>query len=96
MKRYYLTVDAENDLEEITDYIASDSPNAAVRLLERIEDRCQALAEMPQMGVVRDELAPGLRSAAVGKYVIFYGEDDEGIRVVRVLHGSRDIERILG
>src|SRR4051795_10029538 len=96
MKTFYLTLDAENDLTEIADYIASDSPSAAGRLLDRIQDRCQSLAEMPETGVPREELAPGLRSAAIGRYVVFYRPRDENIQIIRVLHGSRDIESILG
>ena len=43
---------------------------------------------------VRDELAEGLRSFAVGRYVIFYRPISEGVEIVRVLHGSRDIDAI--
>lgn len=95
MKTYYLTQAAENDLIEIVDYIASDSPAAAGKLLDRIEERFQLLAEMPESGVPREELATGLRSAAIGRYVAFYRPEREGIQVVRVLHGSRDVESIL-
>lgn len=73
MKTYYLTPAAENDLIEIVDYIASDSPAAAGKLLDRIEERFQSLAEMPESGVPREELASGLRSAAIGRYVAFTG-----------------------
>jgi toxin ParE1/3/4 len=91
MKRYRLTPEAEKDLDQISDYIANDNPQAALRLLGRIEERCQRLAEMPETGRARDELAEGLRSGIVGNYVIFYRLDDEGIQVIRVLHGSRDL-----
>jgi len=91
MKRYRLTPEAENDLDEITGYIANDNPQAALRLLDRIQDRCQQLAEMPETGRIREELAEGLRSGLVGKYVIFYRPDEAGIQVIRVIHGSRDI-----
>ena len=46
------------------------------------------------MGRVRDELEPGMRSFPFGRYVIFYMPIDEGIDVVRVLHGARDIDAI--
>ena len=57
---------AEADLEEIWWYIVQDNPNAADRFLDRIEERCTALAEFPLMGTSRDELLPSLRSFAVG------------------------------
>jgi len=46
------------------------------------------------MGVSREELAHDLRSLAVGNYLIFYLPIDDGIEVVRVLSGMRDIDTI--
>ena len=46
------------------------------------------------MGRRRPELAPNIRSLTVGRYVVFYQPLFRGIEVVRVLHGSRDIESI--
>jgi toxin ParE1/3/4 len=94
MKRYRLTPEAEKDLDEITDFIAADDPVAANRLIDSIEQKCQALAEMPGVGRGREELAPNLRSSHVGKYVIFYRPEDEGIEVIRVIHGHRDIPKL--
>lgn len=95
MKRYQLTREASNDLGEIARYIATENPNAALELLDRLEERCQALAEMPDIGRLREEFAANLRSVAVGRYVIFYRPDKDGIQVIRVLHGSRDIPGLL-
>jgi toxin ParE1/3/4 len=52
------------------------------------------LAEQPEMGRVRDELLQGLRSFPVARYVIFYLTVPNGIDIVRVLHGSRDVNAI--
>jgi toxin ParE1/3/4 len=46
------------------------------------------------MGCPREEFAPNLRSAHVGKYTIFYRPEDEGIEVIRVLHGARDLPKL--
>jgi toxin ParE1/3/4 len=94
MKRFRLTPEAEKDLDEITDFIEADDPAAAYRLIDGIEAKCQALAEMPGMGRGREELAPDLRSSHVGKYIIFYRSEDEGIEVIRVIHGYRDIPKL--
>ena len=83
---------AESDLEEIWWYIAQDNPDAADRMLDRIDERCAAVAQFPMMGVSREELLPSLRSFTVGKYVVFYLPQHDGIEVVRVLPGMRDIE----
>jgi toxin ParE1/3/4 len=83
---------AESDLEEIWWYIAQDNPDAADRMLDRIDERCAAVAEFPIMGASREELFPSLRSFTVGKYVVFYLPQDDGIEVVRVIPGMGDIE----
>jgi len=43
------------------------------------------------MGRRRDELSPGLRSVVMGSYLIFYRPLEDGIRLMRVAHGSRDL-----
>jgi toxin ParE1/3/4 len=96
MKRYRLTPRAEKDLDEISDYIAADDPVAASRFIDKIEAKCQALAQSPGIGRTRAELGPNLRSSHVGKYVIFYRADDRGIEVIRVIHGQRDIPSQFG
>jgi toxin ParE1/3/4 len=82
------------DILEIWDYIAEDSVAAADRWVDRLDEKLQLWATQPQMGRVRDELNPGIRSLAFGHYVVFYEPLPDGIDVVRVLHGSRDIDRV--
>jgi plasmid stabilization system protein ParE len=72
MSRYRLTPEAARDLDEITDHLlAADAPAAAARIVDAIEEKCQALARMPEMGRRREELATGLRGSLVGPYVLF-------------------------
>ena len=86
---------AETDLIEIWVYIAEENPAAADALLESINDTCRTLATAPLMGRTRDELLPGIRSFPVGHYVIFYQPIEDGIDVVRVLHGARDFPSVI-
>jgi toxin ParE1/3/4 len=83
--------EARADLHQIWDYIAEDDVEAATRLVDLVEEKCTLLVRLPDIGRVRDELAPGLRSFPVGKYVIFYRCAKGGIEIVRVLSGWRDI-----
>jgi len=85
---------AGNDLDEIWLYIAHDNPDSADALLAKIEERCQSLAQFPFIGTDRDELMPDLRSLPVGNYLIFYMPIEDGIVVVRVLHGMRDVDAL--
>jgi toxin ParE1/3/4 len=82
---------ANEDLVGIALHIAAANPAAANTWLDNLEQKCRLLATMPEMGRLRPELAPELRSWAVSEYVIFYRPIVDGILVVRVLHGSRDL-----
>lgn len=83
------TLKAEEDLIEIWCYIAQDNPDAADSFLETINKKCSLLAQSPQMGTLRSDIAENLRYFPVQKYLIFYREIKEGIEVVRIIHGSR-------
>ncbi|PSB40942.1 type II toxin-antitoxin system RelE/ParE family toxin [filamentous cyanobacterium Phorm 6] len=85
---------AEQDLLDIWDYIADDSFDRADEFLDRVEIKLQTLARNPGLGRRRQELLPGLQSFPLGNYVVFYREIENGIEVIRILHGSRDIEDI--
>lgn len=91
MSRPRLTDRAEADLEDIWVQIARDSPANATRFISRILDRGERLADMPGTGRARADLGPELRSVALGNYVIVYRAIQDGIEIVRVVHGRRDI-----
>ena len=88
---------AEVDLLEHLDYIADDNPDAALRFIQAVEKALERLSEMPEIGAVREFDNPrlsGVRRWPVPKfsrYLIFYQVTEDSIRVLRVLHGARDI-----
>ena len=83
---------AEADILEIWAYIAEDSIVEADRWVDRLDEKLGLWATHPMMGRGRDELSSGIRSLAFGRYVVFFQPMEDGIDVVRVLHGSRDID----
>ena len=85
---------AELDLLNIWDYIADDSPDRADDFLDRIESKLLTLAQNSGLGRQRPDLLPNLRSFPIGNYVVFYRQIEGGIDVIRLLHGSRDIEQV--
>lgn len=91
MSGYFLTPQAIKDLETIHDFIAEDSIKAARQFIDFLELKCESLAKAPTMGRSREELAPGLRSLPVKRYVIFYRQNRGHIEIIRILHGARDI-----
>jgi toxin ParE1/3/4 len=86
--------EAEEDLIEIWLRIALDNPFHADRYLDLLEEKMRLLATSPRMGRMHSELSAGLRGFPVDDYIVFYQETIEGIDVVRVLHGARDIDNL--
>jgi toxin ParE1/3/4 len=82
---------ARADLCSIFDYIARDKPLAAARWIETIEKKCELIATTPGMGERRPEYGAEIRSSVVGRYVVFYRPLQDGIEVVRVIPGDRDV-----
>jgi toxin ParE1/3/4 len=63
---------AQEDLAETYWYILQSNLEQAELWLERVEQTCQRLAEIPELGRVRFELPDQVRSFVMGRYVIFY------------------------
>ena len=87
---------AQDDITEIWGYIADDRELQADAFGDRLDAKFQLLARQPGLGRVREELAPGLRSFPVERYVVFYEPVLDGIAVVRVLHSARDVDTQFG
>ena len=85
---------SQHDLNKIWDRIAEDDRAAAERFAGDIRQKCRLLADNPRLGRARDELRPGLRSFPVGRFLIFYRPLHDGIQVLRVVHGARNIEAL--
>ena len=94
MSRVLLTRQAETDLEEIWLHIALENPVAADDMIDAIVDHAKIIAAQPLAGRARPELAAELRSFPEGNYVIFYQPVPDGVRIIRVLHGARDVDAI--
>jgi toxin ParE1/3/4 len=87
---------AESDILEIWDYIAEDNILEADRWIDRLDEKLSLWATQPMMGRTRDELSTGLRSFVFGRHVAFFEPIPGGIDVVRVMHGSRDMDAAFG
>ena len=87
--------EALSDLEEIGDYIAADNPLRAVSFVAELRAHCERLLLSPQMHTVRRSLPGNVRIAPHGRYLIVYREINEAVEIVRIFHGSRDIDALL-
>ena len=92
MARILLTASAHRDLDEIWEYIAfeNQSPDAADGLIDEIDRRLELVADQPLTGESVDRLRKDTRRIIVKRrFLVFYEVMDDGIRVLRVLHGAR-------
>lgn len=85
---------ARIDLAEIAYYVALENRDAALRAVDLIRSRLKVLESFPGAGRPRDDLHRGLRSWPIDRYVVFYISGESEIRIVRILHGARDVQRI--
>lgn len=82
---------AEQDLEEIGDYIARDNPDRALSFIREIRGQCAKITHNPRAAPLRPELGTGIRMVSFWRYLIFYTFDSDLIRIERILHGARNI-----
>ncbi|NIV43176.1 MAG: type II toxin-antitoxin system RelE/ParE family toxin [Candidatus Dadabacteria bacterium] len=96
IKGYELSLPAEQDLSSIYDYTFNEFGELqAVKYLTGIEQKVLNIVESPELGIKREEIRQGLRSIVYEKHVIFYRVMNDTIRIIRVLHGSRDLPKFL-
>jgi toxin ParE1/3/4 len=101
MKPVRIRPRADAEIDALADYIAADSPSAALRFLDATQKAFELISEQPEIGSKRYAKPPvlqGLRMCPVPdfpKHWIFYIERPDHIDVLRVLHGARDIPAAL-
>ncbi|MFI5403292.1 MAG: type II toxin-antitoxin system RelE/ParE family toxin [Planctomycetota bacterium] len=82
--------------------MGTDSPDAADRLLDAVEETVLFLLENPGAGRrsrFRSPRARNIRSWSVRRfenYLVFYRTRRNGTEIVRFIHGARDIPKVLG
>jgi len=90
------TYRADKDLAEIGRFIASDDVSRAMSFVAELRQACRRLTEQPKANPVAVTLdGKRLRRLVFGRYLIFYLVETDRVVIVRVLHGARDIGRIL-
>lgn len=86
------TEQAWRRLSEIEEFIARDRPAAAAKLIDRLVDRGDALANHPDRGRKRPEIpGSGLRELVVDHYRIVYRKTASTVEVLTVFEGHRPL-----
>jgi len=79
---------ARSDLMTIVEFIADDSPDAALKLLDDIEEQALNLIHHPK--AFRVGRVPGTREMVVrSNYIVVYAEDEKVVSILRVLHAAQ-------
>ena len=92
--RYVLSDIAEFDIGDIYDYtLANHGAAQAATYLTGLDTAFEQLIDNPMSGKERPEIRAELRSIIYNHHTVFYRIMDTHIRIVRVLHSSRDMPR---
>lgn len=93
--RIHLTRNAQNDLEHIFFYIASDNINNAKKFILQLEEKIYSLDTSPE----RCPLIPenifwrtSYRHLIYKKYRAIYKIENNSVYILRVVHGSKLLE----
>tara|TARA_B100001146_G_C16141027_1_gene416740 strand:- start:803 stop:1099 length:297 start_codon:yes stop_codon:yes gene_type:complete len=93
---YVLSQEADNDIENIFEYGEYRFGTArAIEYLIGLKVHFMAIGNNPDIGKSRNEIKEGLFSIPYISHVIFYRKFKGYVRIVRVLHGGRDLVKFL-
>jgi len=93
MNKYQIKSRAKEDLITISDFIAKNNKNAAIKMLKLFYEKFEEISDNPKIGKFRDDFAYlGVRFYVVKKkYLIVYTLQDETVYILRVLSSYQDI-----
>lgn len=99
-RQVYCLPQARVDLVEIASRIGRDNKSSAIRFIDAVEGTFKTLLRSPHLGLRGEFRSPHLadihrwRVKGFENYLIFYRTLADGISVVRILHGARDVDAI--
>lgn len=94
MLRLIRSAQSDEDLITIWQFVTTvgKNPDAADRLLHKIDRRIELLARHPLLGEAQPQYGQRTRRIIVGNYLVFYDVLDDAIHVLRVYHAARRLE----
>jgi toxin ParE1/3/4 len=85
---------ARDDLDSILAFIAEDSPEAAMKVLDVVLRLADSLSGLSERGRMVPEIAnPRIREVLVYSYRLLYEITDSEVRLLALVHGARDFDR---
>ena len=96
MNYFILSQETQKDIEAIYSYGSQIfGENKALNYLIELRSYFQLLSDNPHLGKERNEIKEGLYSFPYESHIIFYRILKTHLRIVRVLHGSRDLRKFI-
>ena len=96
MDYYILSKKSEEDIEAIYEFgLQKFGKDQAIEYLIELRSYFELLLKNPNIGKQRNEIKEGLLSFPFSSHIIFYRIISNHIRIVRILHGSRDLRNFL-
>jgi toxin ParE1/3/4 len=99
----FFTALAEEDLDQIEDYLSAQDPATAARVRAAIVQQSLQLGNTPEKGTAlkgpRSKQEIGVRLWPVSRYrnyLVLYRVEPERVRVLRILHAAQDWTRFFG
>ena len=95
-QRVRWTETAWNDLKNIADFIAQDSPYYAAALVREIRDAARSLKRFAERGRIVPEFdSPNIRELFIRHYRLIYDLQTEEVRILALIHGARDLSALI-
>ena len=94
--RVVLTKTARLDLISVGDWLAERDRDFANAYVEKLMAAAMKVGEFPGSGVSRPQWGDAVRVRFVDRYVIAYRIRSDVVEVLRIVHGSRDLDRLFG
>lgn len=100
MNKVVFSYDAKEDIKSIKKYLNDEleNPIAAASTVKSILSSAKQLESFPLSGTPLDNVInvkTDYRYISSGNYLLFYIPEKEKIKIVRVIHGSRDFPHLL-
>lgn len=96
MAAFQLTPAAEEHVGTVVEFIATDNEDAAIRVRNALYSAFALLASQPGIGHSREDLTDRpLKFWSVYSYLVVYDPVRAPLTIVAVLHGARDVAKIL-
>lgn len=87
---------AWDDVDQIVEFIAQDSPTYAVAFIRQARDLARSLKHYPNRGRMVPEISvAAIRELPLGSHRMIYRVSEDTVDVLGIVHGARDLTALL-